>query len=238
MNIDIMPSLVTIVGLFFGCGGGLLAIGVSGFFIYRMIKGNTQTSNLIANGVSAPGTIISVQHTGWRINGRPQARLTIQINPSDRPAFMAVVTRAFNPSMVSGLPVQVRFDPNDITKVAIESLGSDIGLAQMGPAPIDPNLKSALLAQDRYNEQLMITGVEARAVIVTITNTNIRNENVSWVYHLTFDVITPTGEHFQSETNAAIADFSLYKYQPSKLVIVRYDPNNKSQVALVKAVEG
>jgi hypothetical protein len=66
---------------------------------------------------------------------------------------------------------------------------------------------------------------------------NIRNDDVAWVFRLTFDVTTATGEHFQSETQAAIVDASQHKYQPGKEVYIRYDPANKAQVALVKAIE-
>jgi len=241
MNIgNIMGNLGTIIGLVCGCGGGLLAVGVSGFFIYRMIKGNAQTRNLLQTGIPAAAVILALEDTGLRINDQPQAKVTLQVNPTDRPAFQAVIKRVFNPfelgSVAPGAQVQVRFDPNDQTKVAIESLGG--GMGSMGSAPANPAMQSALLAQDQYYAQLRTTGVEANATILTATNLNIRNENTSWVFKLTFDITTATGEHFQSETQAAIADASQYKYQPGKRVIVRYDPNNRSQVALVRAVEG
>ena len=183
--------------------------------------------------------IVSLQDTGMRINDQPQARVTLQITPTNRPPFQAVVTRVFSPfdlgSLVPGGPAQVRFDPNDISKVAIESLGG--GNAGGMAAVNNQMLQSSMMAQDQYYAQLRLTGVEARAKILTATNLNIRNDDKAWVFRLTFDVVTATGEHFQSETQAAIVDASQYKYQPGKEAYIRYDPANKAQVALVRAVE-
>jgi hypothetical protein len=239
MNLSgLMSNIGTIVGIVCGCGGGLLAVGISGFIIFRMIRGNAQTRNLLQTGVSAPAVIVSIQDTGVRINDYPQARVTFQVTPADRPAFQAVVTRTFSPfdlgSLVPGAAAQVRFDPNDISKVAIESFGGgNAGMAAVN----NQVLQSSMMAQDQYYALLRQTGVEARAKILTATNLNIRNDDVAWVFRLTFDVTTATGEHFQSETQAAIVDASQYKYQPGKEAYIRYDPNNKAQVALVRAIE-
>ncbi len=238
----IMSNLGAIIGIVCGCGGGLLAVGISGFFIFRMMRGNAQARNLLQTGVPASAMIVSIEDTGWRVNDQPQAKVTLQVTPTDRPPFQAVIKQVFSPfdlgSLVPGGSAQVRFDPNDTTKLVIESLGGGMAAGMMGGAPANQALQSAMLAQDQYYAQLRNTGLEANAMILTSTNLNIRNEDTAWVFRLTFDVTTATGEHFQSETQAAIADASQYKYQPGKKVIVRYDPNNRSQVALVRAVEG
>ncbi len=242
MNInDIIGNLGAIIGIVCGCGSGLIAVGVSGFFIYRMIKGNSQTRNLLQTGVAAPAVILSIEDTGWRINDQPQAKVTLQVNPTDRPPFQAVLKQVFSPfdlgSLTPGAPAQVRFDPSDPSKITIESLGGGNMGAMAPSAPANQALQSAMLAQDQYYEQLRKTGVEATATILSSTNLNIRNDDVAWVFKLTFDVTMATGEHFQSETQAAIVDASQYKYQPGKRVIIRYDPNNKAQVALVRSLE-
>ncbi len=242
MNVgDIMSNLGTIIGIVCGCGAGIIAIGVSGFFIYRMIKGNAQTRNLLQNGVAAPAVIVDIKDTGWRVNDQPQAQVTLQVTPADRPPFQAVIKQVFNVfdlgSLAPGAPAQVRFDPNDPSKITIESLGGGGTAAANAMTSADnQKLQQAMLIQDQYFAQLRITGTEAHAKIISAVNMNIRNENTSWVFHLTLDVTTPTGEHFQSQTQAAIADASQYKYQPGCEVIVRYDPNNKEQVALVRSL--
>jgi hypothetical protein len=237
---DIMTNLGAIIGVVCGCGIGALAIGISGFLIFRLIRGQAQTRTLLQTGVPAPAVIVSVQDTGVLINDQPQARVTLQVTPTDRPPFQATITQVFSlfevGSVVPGATVQVRFDTNDVSKIAIESFGARNAGGTGGVE--NPQLQAAMMAQDQYYAQLRITGTEAKAKILTATNLNMRNDNVAWVFRLTFDVTTPTGEHFNSETQAAIVDASQPKYQPGKEVIVRYDPANKAQVALVRAVEG
>jgi hypothetical protein len=250
MNLsDLTSNIGGLIGIVCGCGAGLIAIGVTGFMMYRMFKGRAQNNALLQNGIAAPAVIVSIEDTGWRINDQPQAKVTLQVTPTDRPPFQAVIKQVFDVfdvgSLTPGAQAQVRFDPNDPSKITIESLGGAMGGGMVAPgmmpgmaAPnnmVPQQLQQSMLVQDQYFAQLRITGTEARAKIVSAVNMNIRNENTSWVFHLTLDVTTPTGEHFQSQTQAAIADASQYKYQPGAEVIIRYDPANKEQVALVRS---
>jgi hypothetical protein len=103
--------------------------------------------------------------------------------------------------------------------------------------PLNPHLQAAMVTQDQYYFQLQQTGIEAKAVVLTSTNTNIRAYNTAWVYDITLDVTAPTGEHFQSKTQATIVDKTAHKYAVGKMAIVRFDPNNRAQCTLVHAVE-
>jgi len=234
----ILSTLITIVSIVCSCGIAAIVLGGTGFFLFRLFKGMSQKKQLLQTGVSAPAVIVDVQDTGVTMNDSPQARMTLQVTPADRPPFQAVLTtfvgRFQVGLLVPGTSVQVRYDPNDLSKVAIESLGGATGTA---PSANVQQLQTAMLAQDQYYAQLRETGTEARAKILTATNMNIRNDNTAWVFRLTFDVTTAIGEHFQAETQAAVLDASQYKYQPGKEVYVRYDPANRAQVALVRAVE-
>jgi len=233
MTSAIMSTIITVVSIACSCGITAIVLGVTGFFLFRLFKGMSQNSGLLKTGTPAPAVIVDVQDTGVTINDNPQARLTLQVSPAGRPPFQAVVTTIVGRFqvglLVPGSSVQVRYDPNDPSKVAIESLG--------GAAAMPAANAQQLLAQDQYYAQLRETGTEARAKILTATNMNIRNDNAGWVFRLTFDVTTSMGEHFQSETTAAIVDASQYKYQPGKEVYVRYDPTNRAQVALVRSAE-
>lgn len=179
------------------------------------------------SGVPAPAVIIGLQDTGVTMNESPQVRLTLQVTPADRPPFQAVATTFVGRLQVGmitpGASVMVRYDPNDISKVAIESLGA--------PAAI----QTAMQQQDQYYEQLRKTGEEARAKILTVSDMNIRVDGGGSMFRLTFEVTPRTGEPFKAETQAAIADASREKYSAGRMVYVRYDPNNKAQVALDRA---
>ena len=103
-------------------------MSVAGFFLYRMFKNMGQNSSLIKSGIQAPAVILNAEDTGASMNDNPQVRLTLQVNPADRPSFQAVTTTFVSRIRIGmitpGSPAMVRFDPNDTTKVAVESLGA------------------------------------------------------------------------------------------------------------------
>jgi hypothetical protein len=232
---SLLSIFITVITIGCSCFVGLITVGVSGFFIYRIFKNMSGNSAVLKTGVSAPAVIISVADTGTTMNDSPQVRLTLQVTPAERPPFQAIATtfvgRLQVGMIVPGASVTVKYDPNDISKVAIESLGS----LAMNPANVAA-VQSALLAQDQYYAQLRTTGEEAMARILTVEEMNIRVEGSASMFKLTFEVTPRIGEPFKAETQTAILDASREKYSAGKMVYVRYDPANKAQVALDRAV--
>ena len=229
-------GLITIVTILCSCLITLIVLGATGFFLYRMFKGLSQNSGLVKTGIPAPAVILNVADTGVTMNNSMQARLTLQVTPADRPPFQAVATTFVNRfqvgMLVPGASVQVKYDPSDITKVAIESLST----GGMNAANVQ-SVQTAVLAQDQYYEQLRKTGEEALATILTAEETNIRASEGGSLLRFTFEVKPRVGEPFKAETQAAIADTSRHKYVVGKQVYVRYDPyGDKKQVALDRSV--
>lgn len=203
----------------------------TGFIMYKAFgstfKSMAGNKAVLQTGVSAPATILSVEDTGVTMNYSPQARLTLQVTPADRAPFQAVATtfigRMQIGMIIPGATVTVRYDPNDLSKVAIESIGA-------------PNaVQSAMLAQDQYYEQLRKTGEEAEAVILSVQDTGMRVEGGGSLRRFKFEVTSRFDGTFEAETQAAIADVSRDKYSVGKKVYVRYDRANKAQVALDRA---
>lgn len=236
MDIALLGSgIFTILITLCVCVSTIVPLGISGYFLFRMFKNMNQNSGLVKTGVSAPAVIIGLQDTGVTMNESPQVRLTLQVTPADRPPFQAVATTFVGRLQIGmitpGASVMVRYDPNDISKVAIESLGSpSVNSANVAA------IQSAMQQQDQYYEKLRITGEEATAKILTVTDMNIRVGDGGSMFRLTFQVIPSFGESFTAETQAAIADSSREKYSVGRMVYVRYDPGNKAQVALDRAV--
>src|SRR6266498_247288 len=227
-------GLITLVSIACTCLITLAVLGVTGFFLYRMFKGMSQSSSLVKTGVSASAVILEVQDTGVSMNNSMQARLTLQVTPPNRAPFQATATAFVNRfqvgMLVPGASVQVKYDPNDISKVAVESLGGAMGAANV------QSIQAAVLAQDQYYNQLRQTGEEALATILTAEETNIRAAEGGSVFRFALDVRPQMGASFKAETQAAIADASRYKYSVGKQVYIRYDPNgDKKQVALDRA---
>jgi hypothetical protein len=227
-------GLITLVSIACTCLISLAVLGVTGFVFYRVFKGMSQNSSLVKTGVSAPAVILEVQDTGVSMNNSMQARLSLQVTPSNRPPFQATTTAFVNRfqvgMLVPGASVQVKYDPNDISKVAVESLGGAMSAANV------QSIQSAVLAQDQYYNQLRQTGEEALATILTAEETNIRAAEGGSVFRFTLNVRPQMGASFTAGTQAAIADTSRFKYTVGQQVYVRYDPNgDKKQVALDRA---
>ena len=123
-------GLVTVLVFLCVCVSTIVPLGVAGFFLYRMFKNMNQNSALIKTGVSAPAVILNAEDTGTTMNESPQVRLTLQVNPAFGPSFQAVTTTFVGRLQIGmitpGAHVTVRYDPNDTTKVAIESLGTPV----------------------------------------------------------------------------------------------------------------
>ena len=127
--------LITVISIACGCLITLVAVAGSGFLIYKAFgstfKGMASNRNVLQTGVSAPAVILSVQDTGVTMNDNPQARIRLRVMPAGGDVFEAETTtfvgRFQIGMLVPGASVMVKYDPNDKTKVAIESFG--------GPAP-------------------------------------------------------------------------------------------------------
>ncbi|MFO7584162.1 MAG: hypothetical protein R6W69_05480 [Anaerolineales bacterium] len=121
-------ELITIITLLCVCLITVGSLALAGFVFFRIFKGMSANKALLQTGLPAPAVILSVEDTGVTMNDNPQARLTLQVSPPNRPPFQAVVTmfvgRLQIGMLVPGAPVSVRYDPNDISKVAIESMGA------------------------------------------------------------------------------------------------------------------
>ncbi|NWF65473.1 MAG: hypothetical protein HXY38_14345 [Chloroflexi bacterium] len=129
--------LITIITIACSCLFTAVTLAVTGFIIYKVFgstfKGMAGNRNVLQTGVSAPAVILSVQDTGVTMNDNPQARIRLRVMPMGGEPFEAEVTQIVGRFQVAMLApnasVMVKYDPNDKTKVAIESFGG------MPPAP-------------------------------------------------------------------------------------------------------
>ena len=121
-------GLFTVIILLCVCVSTVVPLGISGYFLFRMFKNMNQNSTVLKTGVSAPAVILNAEDTGTTMNDSPQVRLTLQVNPAFGPSFQAVTTTFVGRLQVGmitpGAPCTVRYNPSDMTKIAIESLGT------------------------------------------------------------------------------------------------------------------
>ena len=123
--------LLTVISIACGCLITVVTLAGTGFLIYKAFgstfKGMSSNRNVLQTGVSAPAVILSVQDTGVTMNDNPQARIRLRVIPMSGEPFEAEVTQIIGRFQVAMLvpnaSVTVKYDPNDKTKVAIESFG-------------------------------------------------------------------------------------------------------------------
>jgi hypothetical protein len=102
----------------------MICLGLTGCF--GTFFGTTMPKNLQEHGIAAKATILQIWDTGWTVNDDPVIGMRVEVQPSDRPAFEStikryIISRLEVPLFQAGRVIQVRFDPNDLTSVAVDS---------------------------------------------------------------------------------------------------------------------
>jgi Flp pilus assembly protein TadB len=119
---------ITLVVVFMSLLVAVPVLLISGFFLVRLFKNSARNRAILSTGEAAQAVIVSVVDTGVTVNDCPQARLTLQVHPATRPPFMAETTllvgRFQTGMVIPGMNVQVRFDPADPSRVAVESFSA------------------------------------------------------------------------------------------------------------------
>lgn len=99
----------------------LTAVLPLGYFIIWPSYVNSQ---LLKYGLQAEGTIVDIEPTGNYINEQPQARITVDVRPTDGKPFRAetkmIINALYAPMYQPGRPVRVRYDKDDHSKMTIE----------------------------------------------------------------------------------------------------------------------
>jgi hypothetical protein len=122
----VLPLLLTAIVIFFVAR-----------FVLRMMREGGQRQALLRNGESAVAEILSISDTGITVNGNPRVALRLFVQPQSRTGFEAntklIVSRLSLAAFQPGSKIQVRFDPNDLQKVAVESTGMSVQPRSVSP---------------------------------------------------------------------------------------------------------
>ncbi len=101
---------------------GALFAGTFIFLIASLIVGAVSNHRILASGQEAEAKILAIADTGTRINDNPVIEFSLQIQPSNYPAFVAEARQTVSvihlPSYQPGKIVNVKFVPGT-DKVAI-----------------------------------------------------------------------------------------------------------------------
>ncbi len=98
--------------------------------ITRMIEAfQKRNQEIETNGLLAPATVLQFTPMGVMVNGNnPAVNLLVEVRPDSAPQFVAqahgiVIAEGSIPKFQPGERITVRYDPNDLTRVAVERSG-------------------------------------------------------------------------------------------------------------------
>lgn len=185
---------------------------------------------ILATGTQARAKIIDVEQTGAMVNDQPRCRIRVRVEPENAPAFEADIVRVVPLIQLAqiqpGAMLTVAFDPNDLTKVAIVTIGNE----SSGSREMDARLQEAQALLQRLNRPGV--GLKASAEIRAFRPTGHVVEGSNIVASLDLMVRPETGDAFASTLLGVFGPEGLHKYQVGREVAVLYDPEARETVTV------
>jgi hypothetical protein len=220
----------------------------------NLIKPAFLKKKINKTGKNGTGTITRIEDSGMTINDNPRINLFVNIRPEDgNPSFEAkigVLVSRINPNVFqTGMQVPIKYDP--VSKKAILSENTDniTGQSAYGNASDESNefqgqntnqtdqiniddLKDRMETEDRMYSEIRTGGVPARAIVLTYTPLGMMINRDNPYVSLEIEVLPEDDKPFKAETKGVIMESSVHKYQPGKEIFVKYDPNDRTKVAI------
>jgi hypothetical protein len=208
-----------------------------------------QITALRKRGLTAPAVIRFARNgvaQGPDNDQRLQVTFDVEVQPEGGSAFQTSFTDWLEISQYEafragaerpkdvGRKIWVTYDPNDVTQMMFEYY--DEARKYKVGRPIFEQM-------ERRNKQIRETGTEAAAVILKAEDLELANlvekdHLQQTIMRLKLEVSPSAGEAYQAETQALIANASLPKYAAGKKVYVKFNPQDKTQIALMRSAEG
>ncbi|MGD0781346.1 MAG: DUF3592 domain-containing protein [Candidatus Aminicenantales bacterium] len=219
-----------------------------GVFWKLMFQPMIRANRLMAVGVEADATILSLAETGssLQVGGSiPKAgvRFQLEIRPDGKPPFQAQTTTYVSMFEIQkyqpGAVIRVKFDPKDPQKVVIAegtpALGRFQAAAPAGAAVPAANAAEFQKMADQMvaeQQRLFAVGVEAPARVKRMTETDITINGDNPLVELTLEVTPADGATFTADTKAVVVRASLYKFEPGRTIQVKFDPGDRTKVTV------
>lgn len=224
------------------------------FVVYRKVFAPVDRQRkLQRTGVLAEATVLEIRETGWTVNSiYPVVKLELEVRPPDGQPYQAevqtLIGRLDVPQLQPGALVAVRYDPRNPSRVALAEAGSTrlgaIPAAAPGPGAPDAGpaassgagqaqgMEDFLKANDERGQEIRRNGQPAPAVILQATPLNVLVNGNNPAMTFILDVQPQGRPSFQAQVTGVIREGSVSRYQPGKIVHVRYDPDDPARVAL------
>lgn len=230
-NFILLPILIT-----------ALTIGIMAIFVVPLIMRSSQDRKLLQTGAPAQATILGIWDTGLTVNDNPQIGMHLEVRPANGEPFQAQVKKIVSRIQISqfqpGATLEVRYDPNDRTKVAVAAIGGGQMIAGMPMNNMQAQgyamqMQNVLLGQEAANQEIVANGVAATATILQAWPMGVMVNGSNPAMGFKLEVHPGERPPFQAETKGVISQVSVAKFQPGHVIKVKYDPYDTSKVAIV-----
>jgi hypothetical protein len=203
----------------------------------------SKLKELRKSGVTAPAFILSAKngivdtrrgdrlmHMTLDVEIQPEGGATLKTTFKDwLPVGRHFVTWGDRPEEV-GKKIWVTYNPNDLNEIFFEYHDKERKYKLGYPA---------FAKLEKRNAEIEITGEEAIATILETEDLELVHsyeKEVKTVMRVKLAVTPKVGESFNAETQASFANSALHKYAVGKKVIVKFNPQDQTQVAIVRSM--
>ena len=215
----------------------LAILGLVYLFVFKTLMKNER---LMEIGVPARARIVTARYTGTIVNDiYKQYDFTLEVFPEEGEPYEAK-TRGLVPieeasSFQPGAMIPVMVNPADPSQVAIGG-NEDGELGNLATTTSkeeqEKQIAEMLERNEKQMDEILDKGTEAQAVILKAFELGINIIDTGPVMQFLLEIKPEEGNAFQAVTMGVIAEASVPKFQAGKTIVVKYDPDDISRVAL------
>ncbi|MBN8657751.1 MAG: hypothetical protein J0M11_18615 [Anaerolineae bacterium] len=232
--------IITLLGLLLG--GWILYSNTTGAKKYQQER-LSKLKDLRNRGVTAPAVILSAKngivdtrrgdrlmHMTLEVEIQPEGGSTFKTTFKDwLPVGRPFVSWGDRPEEV-GKKIWVTYNPNDVNEIMFEYHDKERKYMLGYPA---------FAKLEKRNAEIEKTGEEAIATILETEDLELVHsyeKEMKTVMRVKLAVTPKTGEPFDAETQASFVNSALHKYAVGKKVIVKFNPQDRTQVAIIRSM--
>jgi uncharacterized protein DUF3592 len=241
----------------FGSIFSLFFIVVFGWVFGGLYLRGRKRKQLLQSGVQANAQIVEIWDTGVTVNNQPQIGMKLRVTPQTGMPYdvetKMVISRLQTAYYQPGVSCVVRYDPNDQSSVAIESIGGSVGDSSQqssqqwgteasgcGMAPAGTffagkspkDVEAWLTKNDTEGKRIMQTGIECKAIVLKNEwmGAYVNGQNPATAFEL--EVLPDNEPAYNAKCYGVIMQSSVPKYQPGKQIWIKYDPDDKNRITI------
>jgi len=206
------------------------------YYVFKWTLGpEVARRKLLESGEPAVATILKVTDSGVTMNNiYPVVKVLLEVRPQGRPPYQVetrmILSRVDIPQVQPGTVVPVKIDPRNPKRVAVVMPSE---AAAPGAMPVDAGAAEEMLVRvDAANQALLQTGTPAQAKILQAQALGIDVNGPNPAMKFQLEVYPADRPAFQAEAIGVITQASIPKFQPDKMIFVKYDPNDITKVTL------